>query len=82
MMTVETMRRIAPKQGDTTTEDFIYYTSMLLETKGLEYVLSWLERGTTRNENVLQVAFQPMHKQMLQIMKAPDDINEWTPIGE
>lgn len=82
MMTVETMRRIAPKQGDRMAEDFIYYTSMLLESNGIEYVLSWLERGAAKGDDAFQIASKLMHKQMLQIMKSPDDINEWTPIGE
>lgn len=81
MITAETMLQIALKQGNHLAESFLEYVAYLLENKGLEYVMSWLERGTTRSENSLHVAFQPMHKHMLQIMQSPNEIDEWTTFG-
>lgn len=81
MLTAETLRRIAPKQGDAVAETLLEYTADLLERRGLEFTLAYLKVGTERNNTPLEVALQPLFGQLLEIMRSPEEINEWTPVG-
>ena len=81
MITAETLRRIAPKQGDAVAETLIEYTADLLERRGLEFTLTFLKVGTQRNNTPLEVALQPLFGQLLEVMRSPEVIDEWTPFG-
>lgn len=81
MITAETMRRIAPKQGDAVAETLLEYTADLLERRGLDFTLVYLKVGIERNNTPLEVALQPLFAQLLTVMHSPEVIDEWTPVG-
>lgn len=77
MITAETMRRIAPKQGDLCAEVLLQYTADKLETEGIAATLLFLQVGSlwSTDDHSRYCA------QLLQIMRSPEEINEWTPVG-
>ena len=78
MITAETMRRIAPKQGDPFIQRLLEHTAGALEREGLEHVLLFLEVGVKRGKNRHERA---AFAQLLEIMHTPEVIDEWTPVG-
>lgn len=81
MITAETLRRIAPKQGDAVAETLLEFTADLLERRGLDFTLAYLKVGIERNNTPLEAALQPLFGQLLEVMRSPDVIDEWTPVG-
>lgn len=78
MITAKTMRRIAPKQGDATTEHILNYTAQVLERDGLTVTLMYLELCTKTEKGKKR---RKVYAQLLEVMRSPEIIDEWTPVG-
>lgn len=81
MITAETMRRIAPKQGCDLTMYVLEFTAALIEERGMSYALAFVEAGTYRDTTESLRSMQPIFMHLLQIMRSPEVIDEWTPFG-
>lgn len=79
MLTAETMRRIAPKQGDLFAQRLLEQTADVLERLGLKLTIEFLVIGENR---VSRKSERAAFAQLLEVMRSPEVIDEWTPIGE
>lgn len=79
MITVETMRRIAPKQGCALTHKILEFTADVLERDTVEHTINFLEMGKQRGRDAYE---RRIFAQLLQIMRSPEVIDEWTQFGE
>lgn len=80
MITAETLRRIAPKQGDPYAQELLTYVADLIDRADvrlayrlLEYIIAF---ALPAEKQLKQAA-----EQLLQIMRSPEVIDEWTPVG-
>lgn len=78
MITAETMRRIAPKQGEMFAESLLNCTADVLDAYGFDFTLRCLEHDATTAKSK---SARRIFAQLLQVMRSPEVIDEWTPFG-